>query len=148
MFVKTVTWYALPPGLRAPRGVTFRDGDIASYYPRSAITCPGNTCLWPKSVDGFVYVPYIMSPLYGMDRSALEIVPCVFFHQSTFLIFTLDDMDRITIETGMQDITEGTCIKFIPRTHEGSFLDIQPRYGWVQLLYMAFSFWVIWLIYI
>lgn len=70
---------------------------------------------------------HYVSPLwYG---SALEIVPCVFFHQSTFLIFTLDDMDRITIETGMQDITEGTCIKFIPRTHEGSFLDIQPRYG-------------------
>lgn len=43
--------------------------------------------------------------------------------------FMADDMDRITIETGMQDIASGTCIKFIPRTHEGNFLDIQPRYG-------------------
>lgn len=41
----------------------------------------------------------------------------------------VDDMDRITIEGGMQDISSGTCIKFIPRTHEPNFLDIQPRYG-------------------
>ncbi|XP_034041913.1 high choriolytic enzyme 2 [Thalassophryne amazonica] len=88
----------------APRGLSIRDGDIATSYVRSAISCPGNACLWPKSIDGFVYVPYIMSPLY-------------------------DDMDRITIETGMQDIAAGTCIKFVPRTHEASFLDIQPRYG-------------------
>ncbi|KAJ3591738.1 hypothetical protein NHX12_006870 [Muraenolepis orangiensis] len=91
-------------GLRPPRGMSFKEGDIANSYMRSAITCPGNACLWPKSVDGFVYVPYIVSPLY-------------------------DDMDRITIETGMQDISIDTCVKFVPRTHEGSFLDIQPRYG-------------------
>ncbi|CAL8321633.1 unnamed protein product [Merluccius merluccius] len=90
--------------LRPPRGLRFKEGDIANSYMRSAITCPGNACLWPKSVDGFVYVPYIVSPLY-------------------------DDMDRITIETGMQDISTETCVKFVPRTHEGSFLDIQPRYG-------------------
>ncbi|XP_028292412.1 high choriolytic enzyme 1-like isoform X1 [Gouania willdenowi] len=89
---------------RAPRGLSFREGDIAVSHVRSAINCPGNACLWPKSVDGFVYVPYLLSPLY-------------------------DDMDRITIETGMQDIATGTCVKFIPRTHEASFLDIQPRYG-------------------
>ena len=46
--------------------MSFREGDIANSYMRSAITCPGNACLWPKSVDGFVYVPYIVSPLYGM----------------------------------------------------------------------------------
>ncbi|KAM4560829.1 LOW QUALITY PROTEIN: hatching enzyme 1.2 [Fundulus diaphanus] len=90
--------------LRAPRGLSFREGDIAISYMRSTINCPGNACLWPKSVDGFVYVPYILSPLY-------------------------DDMERITIETGMQEISSGTCIKFVPRTHEGNFLDIQPRYG-------------------
>ncbi|XP_051815009.1 high choriolytic enzyme 2-like [Acanthochromis polyacanthus] len=90
--------------MRAPRGLSFREGDIATSYIRSAINCPGNACLWPKAVDGFVYVPFIISPLY-------------------------DDMDRITIETGMQDISSGTCIKFVPRTHESSFLDIQPRYG-------------------
>lgn len=48
-------------------------------------------------------------------------------------------MDRITIETGMQDISSGTCIKFVPRTHEASFLDIQPRYGWVRLRAMTLT---------
>lgn len=48
-------------------------------------------------------------------------------------------MDRITIETGMQDISSGTCIKFVPRTHEANFLDIQPRYGWVWQLHIAFT---------
>lgn len=46
-----------------------------------------------------------------------------------FSSITADDMDRITIENGMKDIGTGTCIKFVPRTHEASFLDIQPRYG-------------------
>lgn len=42
-----------------------RDGDIVSLNTRSALICPANSCLWPKSVDGFVYVPYIISPFYG-----------------------------------------------------------------------------------
>ncbi|KAG7275704.1 hypothetical protein CRUP_011331 [Coryphaenoides rupestris] len=96
--------YKTPLQPKREKGMSFKEGDIANSYMRSAITCPGNACLWPKSVDGFVYVPYIISPLY-------------------------DDMDRITIETGMQDIAIDTCVKFVPRTHEGSFLDIQPRYG-------------------
>uniref|UniRef100_A0A8C6Q6Q7 Metalloendopeptidase n=1 Tax=Nothobranchius furzeri TaxID=105023 RepID=A0A8C6Q6Q7_NOTFU len=51
----------------ADRGLSFREGDIAYSYARSAINCPDNTCLWPKSIDGFVYVPYILSPLYGIS---------------------------------------------------------------------------------
>lgn len=45
--------------------MTLREGDIASTYMRSAIACANNACLWPKSIDGFVYIPYILSPLYG-----------------------------------------------------------------------------------
>uniref|UniRef100_A0A4W5LSP8 Metalloendopeptidase n=1 Tax=Hucho hucho TaxID=62062 RepID=A0A4W5LSP8_9TELE len=97
------------------RGLSFREGDIASYYniqSRSAITCPGNSCLWPKSVDGFVYVPYVISPRY-------------------------DDMDRITIEMGMLDILSETCVKFVPRSHETNYLDIQPRFGCWSFLGMT-----------
>lgn len=65
------------------------------------------------------------------------------FTKSFFFFFTVDDMDRITIENGMQDISSGTCIKFLPRTHEGNFLDIQPRYGWVWLLLVAFAWFFI-----
>uniref|UniRef100_A0A671K5Q4 Metalloendopeptidase n=1 Tax=Sinocyclocheilus anshuiensis TaxID=1608454 RepID=A0A671K5Q4_9TELE len=79
-------------------------GDILSSGSRGAITCLVDSCRWPRSVDGFVYVPYIISPLY-------------------------DDMDRITIETGMLDISSATCVKFVPRTHEANFLNIQSRTG-------------------
>uniref|UniRef100_A0A8C7KDP5 Metalloendopeptidase n=1 Tax=Oncorhynchus kisutch TaxID=8019 RepID=A0A8C7KDP5_ONCKI len=102
-------------GSSRARGLSFREGDIASSYhiqSRSAITCPGNTCLWPKSVDGSVYVPYIISPQY-------------------------DDMDRITIEMGMLDILLETCVKFVPRSHETNFLDIQPRFGCWSFLGMT-----------
>ncbi|KAG2459604.1 HCE1 enzyme, partial [Polypterus senegalus] len=85
-------------------GPTFMQGDIAISSKRSAIACPGNTCLWPKSVDGHVYIPYILSPQYN-------------------------DFDRIIIETGMQDISTGTCVRFVPRTHEANYLDIQPKFG-------------------
>ncbi|KAK1789090.1 hypothetical protein P4O66_015045 [Electrophorus voltai] len=93
-------------------GFSFREGDIASSGLWSAITCPGQSCLWPKSVDGFVYVPYTISALY-------------------------DNMDRITIEVGMEDISAGTCVKFVPRTHQANFLDIQPKFGCWSFLGMV-----------
>ncbi|XP_016420603.1 high choriolytic enzyme 1-like [Sinocyclocheilus rhinocerous] len=86
------------------RGFPLREGDILSSGSRSVITCLGDSCRWPRSVDGFVYVPYIISPIY-------------------------DDMDRITVETGMLDISSATCVKFVPRTHEANFLNIQSRTG-------------------
>ncbi|XP_028971386.2 high choriolytic enzyme 1 [Esox lucius] len=94
-------------GFPRARGLFVRDGDIVSRYSfnsRSAITCPAKSCLWPKSVDGFVYVPYIISPSYN-------------------------DIDRIIIEMGMLDISSETCVKFVPRSHEAHYLDIQPRGG-------------------
>uniref|UniRef100_A0A8C2AB00 Metalloendopeptidase n=1 Tax=Cyprinus carpio TaxID=7962 RepID=A0A8C2AB00_CYPCA len=93
--------YLTPP---VSRGFPLREGDILSSGSRSAIICLGDSCRWPRSVDGFVYVPYIISPTY-------------------------DYMDRITIETGMLDISSATCVKFVPRTHEANFLNIQSRTG-------------------
>lgn len=113
-----------------------REGDISSTFTRSAITCANNACLWPKAVDGFVYVPYFISPLYGavakVSSGLGELWDNCFFDKYLWPSLTADDMDRITIENGMKDIGTGTCIKFVPRTHEASFLDIQPRYGWVH----------------
>uniref|UniRef100_A0A8C2FRZ2 Metalloendopeptidase n=1 Tax=Cyprinus carpio TaxID=7962 RepID=A0A8C2FRZ2_CYPCA len=90
--------YLTPP---VSRGFPLREGDILSSGSRSAIICLGDSCRWPRSVDGFVYVPYIISPTYG----------------------------EITIETGMLDISSATCVKFVPRTHEANFLNIQSRTG-------------------
>lgn len=131
---------------RAPRGLTLREGDIASSHIRSAITCANNACLWPKAMDGFVYVPFILSPLYGRNpqiktglANQVEIPVFLFNSRFSFPFFfcIAEDMDRITIETGMQEISASTCIKFIPRTHEANFLDIQPRYGWVIVAFKA-----------
>ena len=51
--------------LAGVKGYAFQEGDIATGGPSSTISCPGLTCKWPKSVDGFVYVPYELSLLYG-----------------------------------------------------------------------------------
>ncbi|XP_062862046.1 hatching enzyme 1.2 [Trichomycterus rosablanca] len=99
-------------GMTRYRSFGFREGDIAGSGLRSAITCPAQSCLWQKSVDGFVYVPYTISPLY-------------------------DNMDRITIEIGMQDISSTTCVKFVPRTHQANFIDIQPKLGCWSFLGMV-----------
>uniref|UniRef100_A0A672T836 Metalloendopeptidase n=1 Tax=Sinocyclocheilus grahami TaxID=75366 RepID=A0A672T836_SINGR len=84
------------------RGFPLREGDILSSGSRSVITCLGDSCRWPRSVDGFVYVPYIISPIYG--ESLLL--------NNTFISF------------GMLDISSATCVKFVPRTHEANFLNI------------------------
>ncbi|KAG2459605.1 UVS2 protein, partial [Polypterus senegalus] len=87
-----------------PEGTTFREGDIAVSQRRSPISCFARSCLWPKSVDGFVYVPYNLSSQYN-------------------------DIEKMAIETGMQDIANGTCIRFVPRSHESNYLNIQSKTG-------------------
>ncbi|KAG7463710.1 hypothetical protein MATL_G00179680 [Megalops atlanticus] len=85
-------------------GTSFREGDIAVTNRRGLKSCFARTCLWPMSVDGYVYVPYLLSPSY-------------------------DDMDRINIQSGMEAIENGTCIRFVPWTHQRDYIDIQPKSG-------------------
>lgn len=134
------------PGLGQPRGMFFKEGDIAkTFILRSALSCRENTYLWPKSVDGNVYVPYIISHQYGKYLTfvkiwwthTLSLFEALSLARLTSLdgqsqqallkallkltcFHVTDDMDRITIETGMQDISSKTCVKFIPRTHQQS----------------------------
>lgn len=54
-------------------------------------------------------------------------------------------MDRITIEMGMLDILLKTCVKFVPRSHETNYLDIQPRFGSVFYLWVFF-FTTLWIL--
>ncbi|XP_035266982.1 high choriolytic enzyme 1-like [Anguilla anguilla] len=85
-------------------GTNVREGDIAVTSRRGVKTCFARSCLWAKSVDGYVYVPYYISTEY-------------------------DDMDRVAIQGGMEGIENGTCIRFVPRTHQRDFIDIQPKSG-------------------
>lgn len=35
------------------------------------------------------------------------------------------------IKKGMETIERGTCVRFVPRTHQEDFVDIKPKSGWV-----------------
>uniref|UniRef100_A0A671NPW5 Metalloendopeptidase n=1 Tax=Sinocyclocheilus anshuiensis TaxID=1608454 RepID=A0A671NPW5_9TELE len=66
--------YLTPP---VSRGFPLREGDILGSGSRSVITCLGDSCRWPRSVDGFVYVPYIISPIYETGIMQFFILFCI-----------------------------------------------------------------------
>ncbi|XP_063353908.1 hatching enzyme 1.2-like isoform X2 [Pelmatolapia mariae] len=83
---------------------TLREGDIAVSSGRPPRICFARSCLWSKSVDGHVYIPYNLSPEYN-------------------------EMDTVLIKTGMANVEQGTCVRFVPRTHQRDYIDIQPKSG-------------------
>ncbi|TRY99643.1 hypothetical protein DNTS_000105, partial [Danionella cerebrum] len=80
-----------------------REGDIA-VSGRSQRNCFARSCLWTKSVDGNVYIAYILSQAYS-------------------------EADERSIKKGMKLIEQDTCVRFVPRTHQRDYLDIQPKTG-------------------
>uniref|UniRef100_A0A8C4D610 Metalloendopeptidase n=1 Tax=Dicentrarchus labrax TaxID=13489 RepID=A0A8C4D610_DICLA len=83
---------------------SLREGDIAVTAGRRAKVCFARSCLWSKSVDGHVYVAYRLSPDYSETETKL-------------------------IKKGMENIEKGTCVRFVPRTHQRDYIDIQPKSG-------------------
>ncbi|XP_053733833.1 hatching enzyme 1.2 isoform X1 [Synchiropus splendidus] len=83
---------------------TLREGDIAVSTGRRAKVCFARSCLWNKSVDGHVYIAYNIASAYS-------------------------EMDKKIIKKGMENIEKGTCVRFVPRTHQRDFIDIQPKSG-------------------
>ncbi|XP_030613591.1 low choriolytic enzyme isoform X3 [Archocentrus centrarchus] len=39
------------------------------------------------------------------------------------------DLDATLIKKGMENIEAGTCVRFVPRTHQRDYIDIQPKSG-------------------
>ncbi|XP_064831675.1 hatching enzyme 1.2 [Oncorhynchus masou masou] len=89
---------------QVPDGTRFRDGDIAVTTGRRSKVCFARSCLWSKSVDGHVYIAYRLS----LDYS---------------------DLDQRIIKSGMENMERGTCVRFVPWTHQRDYLDIQPKSG-------------------
>ncbi|KAM9431702.1 hatching enzyme 1.2 [Clarias gariepinus] len=89
--------------VNAADGVKLREGDIA-VSSRSEKSCFAQSCLWSRSVDGHIYIAYTLSSEYT-------------------------EVDRQTIKQGMRLIQRNTCVRFVPRTHQRDFLDIQPKTG-------------------
>uniref|UniRef100_A0A8C5QG87 Metalloendopeptidase n=1 Tax=Leptobrachium leishanense TaxID=445787 RepID=A0A8C5QG87_9ANUR len=104
------TW---SPNLRgAPSSITninpdsdipMMEGDILIHpRGRSAINCV--SCLWPKSADGTVLIPYNLSSGYSQQQVSL-------------------------FQNSLQEFHTLTCIRFVPRTTEKDFISILSTGG-------------------
>ncbi|KAL6100716.1 uncharacterized protein ACO6RY_07798 [Pungitius sinensis] len=83
---------------------SLREGDIAVSSGRPSKVCFARSCLWSKSVDGHVYVAYRISSEYSEKETKL-------------------------IKKGMENVEKGTCVRFVPWTHQRDYVDIQPKSG-------------------
>ncbi|XP_040197485.1 high choriolytic enzyme 1-like [Rana temporaria] len=80
------------------------DLDIAYSHKRAGNGCPKDICLWGKSYDGKVYIPYVISSDYS-------------------------DSESQVIQSAMKDIESLTCIRYIKQTSEVDYLSYQPKNG-------------------
>ncbi|KAJ1182621.1 hypothetical protein NDU88_007808 [Pleurodeles waltl] len=78
-------------------------GGISIKHRRSAMVCPDNRCLWPKSNHGTVKVPYTLSSYTG------------------------EDADKII--AAMKEFALMTCVHFVNRTTESDYVHIVPGDG-------------------
>ncbi|XP_061602247.1 low choriolytic enzyme-like isoform X1 [Cololabis saira] len=87
------------------------EGDIFIPRTRSAMKCKHKrfSCLWPKSSNGNVEIPFFISEKY-------------------------DDDEKNTILLAMKGFEPKTCIRFVPRKTERAYLNIVPKYGCMSLL--------------
>lgn len=80
------------------------EGDIVAPKNRNAIKCWYESCLWSKSSNGLVVIPYTISSQY-------------------------ENWEREAIETAMQSFHTRTCIRFVPRHDEYDYLMVENRDG-------------------
>ncbi|XP_053098550.1 astacin-like metalloendopeptidase [Hemicordylus capensis] len=80
------------------------EGDIARPRARNAIICTGNSCLWSKSSDEHVNIPYVISTNYTEDQKNI-------------------------LMNAMQDVNTRTCVRFVERSSEMDYVDIKPETG-------------------
>ncbi|PIO16021.1 hypothetical protein AB205_0039790 [Aquarana catesbeiana] len=77
-------------------------GDMLVQNDRSAVNCP--SCLWPKSDNDTVPVPYIIASSYSPS-----------------------DLNSIVL--AMAEFETLTCVRFVPLTTEDDYIDIVPDDG-------------------
>merc|ERR1711931_129261 len=80
------------------------EGDLIVPNTRNAMKCWNNQCLWKKSSNGLVEVPYTLSnefPYYQKKK----------------------------IEKAMKTYKAETCIRFVPRSSQRDFISIENRDG-------------------
>uniref|UniRef100_A0A667YY15 Metalloendopeptidase n=1 Tax=Myripristis murdjan TaxID=586833 RepID=A0A667YY15_9TELE len=80
------------------------EGDLLVPRTRNAMFCWSNNCLWRKSADGYVRIPYVVSSAFS-------------------------DWDRWMMDRAMQAFHDSTCLRFVPRHDEYDFISIENRDG-------------------
>lgn len=80
------------------------EGDLVAPKSRNAMKCWSNSCLWPKSSNGLVVIPYTISSEY-------------------------QSRERQTIETAMQSFHSRSCIRFVPRQREKDYIKVESGDG-------------------
>ncbi|XP_042246180.1 low choriolytic enzyme-like [Thunnus maccoyii] len=87
------------------------EGDVLVPRTRNAVKClkKANSCLWPKSANRNVEIPFLLSKKY-------------------------DNTEKNEILRAMKGFESKTCIRFIPRATQRAYLSIEPRYGCSSLL--------------
>ncbi|XP_040266965.1 embryonic protein UVS.2-like [Bufo bufo] len=82
--------------------INLHQGDMLETTGRSATSCTG--CLWPKSANGTVNVPYSFASNYSIGNLNL-------------------------FKTSMEEFETLTCVRFVPRTTENDYLNIMTSNG-------------------
>ncbi|XP_026222142.1 high choriolytic enzyme 1-like [Anabas testudineus] len=82
------------------------EDDVAydSVTQKNADPCTSTGCMWPRSADGRIYVPYLISSVYSSREVAV-------------------------IERALESFHDVSCIRFVKRTGQRDYLNIQSLNG-------------------
>ncbi|XP_077567592.1 low choriolytic enzyme-like [Stigmatopora nigra] len=82
------------------------EGDLVFPRKRTAMKCMDKkySCLWPKSYNGNIDIPYTIVDKYN-------------------------DNEKQTIVGAIREIEARTCIRFMPRTTQRSYISFEPLFG-------------------
>nr|BAJ23956.1 hatching enzyme [Sagamichthys abei] len=80
------------------------EGDLVVPRTRNAMRCWNNNCLWRKSSNGLVEVPYTLSSAFNYNH-------------------------KMRTENAMKTFQRKTCIRFVPRSSQSDYISIENRDG-------------------
>ncbi|XP_061089992.1 hatching enzyme 1.2-like [Conger conger] len=80
------------------------EGDLVLSNTRNAVNCWNNQCLWRKSSNGLVEVPYTVGDEFS-------------YYQ------------KRKIENAMKTFNKETCIRFVPRSFQRDFISVESKDG-------------------
>ncbi|XP_077424375.1 hatching enzyme 1.2-like [Vanacampus margaritifer] len=78
---------------------------------RNADQCTSKGCMWPKSANGVVHVPYTISASFA-------------------------SRERAIIERGLTSFHSVSCIRFFARSYERDYISIQSNNGYIAYWYL------------